>query len=162
MGCERNERGLRRGALERGGEETGRSLPGLRTRAFVSAPEEPPFIPLAQRTRSPLATLRCSGERTEGPREAGQAPPTPASLGPSVRSPWLRCLLAQLSLAVKGSCPPYSSHSPARSLAFARDDRSLTDMLAQGMARPISCSTSGVCSFEPHTRSAHSKRSRSP
>ncbi len=33
--------GLRRGALERAGEETGRSLPGLRPGAFGSAPPEP-------------------------------------------------------------------------------------------------------------------------
>src|SRR5918996_5815675 len=65
---------------------------------------QPPRTVHAARTahQKPASEPPCSGERTEGPREAGQAPPTPASLGPSVRSPWLRRLLAQPLAVLRG------------------------------------------------------------
>src|SRR5687768_2332856 len=61
----------------------------------------------------------CSGERNEEPREAGQAPPTPASLGSSFRSPWLRRLLPQPLAVLRGLCiqtEPMTSRSRLRAV----------------------------------------------
>jgi hypothetical protein len=51
----------------------------------------------------------CSGERNEEPREAGQAPPTPASLDSSFRSPWLRRPLPWSLAVLRGPMPLHST-----------------------------------------------------